>query len=186
MASGGSDVLLTRPRSSQTDFFQVSKGFRDITHHPAIWKALYYDVSFMRPFRPFPSTSFESALVKSAQLAQSWTSKPLRRVSRVNIPFRGNLADTFRLIGGRWFIACQRGRRFVLYDTYANAETHVPLLLWEQEEEIVEWDEQSGVSEAGHCVVYLLAVTECPQRWYVHRHVVPKTGLIRCNLVGHF
>jgi hypothetical protein len=126
--------------SSIPPFLQVSKWFQAITHDREIWKVLYANASFVRPPGPFPSqstASLERTLVRSTRLAQSWTTQHLRAVSHVEIPFDGKATGDFKntdLIGGRWFIVCQSRRRFVLYDTDANVETHEPLILWEQEE----------------------------------------------------
>ena len=141
-----------------TPFLQVSKWFGAITHDPAIWKALYANAPFICPPGPFPS-QLERTLVRSARLAQSWTTQPVQAVSRVEIPFDGEPNDT-SLIGGRWLIVCQSKRRIVLYDTDADVETHVPQILWEQEEhcqwQIRSWDSYSLVSEEGQWVVYVI------------------------------
>lgn len=162
---------------------QVSKWFRDVTHYPAIWKALYDEVPFMHPPGPFPNVSFEHALVRSARLAQSWTTQGLRVVSCVEFPLEGERRS--KLLGGRWFLVYRRIlRQFFLYDTHGDAEIHVGQLLWEQEEEIFDWDVHSGVSEEGYCVVYLLMAIRCPERWYVCRQVIPRI-LVQYSVIGH-
>jgi hypothetical protein len=146
---------------------QVSKWFCAITHDPEIWKALYANAPFLRSPGPFPTVSFERAFVQSARLAQSWTTQRLRTVSCVSVPFDGCVTDDLHLVGGRWLVMCQLYRLFVLYDTKANAETHAPQVLWEQEETITTWDMCLATSEEGHCVVYVLLSTKDPPRWYV-------------------
>jgi hypothetical protein len=115
--------------------------------------------------------------VKSARLAQSWTTQCLRVVSHVDIPFDG-MPTTFTsnnidLIGGRWLLVCQSKRRIVLYDTNADAKTRVPQILWEHEEHIGSWDKYSMVSEAGQLVVYVILSEEhnpLARQWYVCIH----------------
>ncbi|KAF8550110.1 hypothetical protein OG21DRAFT_1514436, partial [Imleria badia] len=89
----------------------VSKWFRAITHDPEIWEVLYANAPFCRPPGPFPcqsTASLERALVRSARLAQSWTTQSLQPVSHIEIPFNGDSGDRSGLdpdlIGGRWFI----------------------------------------------------------------------------------
>ena len=146
---------------------QVSKGFRTITHDPALWKALYANARFLRPPGPFPTESFERAFVQSARLAQKWTTQSLRAVSRVSVPFDGYTAEYPDLVCGRWFLVCQKRRQFVLYDTDPGAERGAPQVLWKHEEGITGWDMCLATSEEGHWVVYVLAAMSYRPRWYV-------------------
>ena len=148
---------------------QVSKGFCTIAHDPKLWKALYANARFLRPPGPFPTVSFERAFVKSARLAQSWTTQSLRTVSSMSVPFDGWLAEDGHLIGGRWYLVCSEDQQFVSYDTVPDAEMRAPQVLWEQEENIVAWKKCLVTSEEGQWVVYVLLGThdyDSP-RWYV-------------------
>ena len=66
----------------------------------------------------------------------------------------------------------------MLYDTNADGETHVPQIVWEQEEhcqwQIGYWDKYSVVSEEGQCVVYVILSEEhnSPRQWYVCFHLL--------------
>jgi hypothetical protein len=136
-----------------TPLWQVSKWFHTLTYDRVLWKNLYADAPFPRPPGPFSSqsnASLERNLVKSAELAQSWTTRPMRDVSWVKIELKGKPTCPPKLIHGRWFIACQLDRRFVLHDTETGAQ-HV---VWEQDEpEVSSWD---ACSMEGQCVAYVL------------------------------
>ncbi|KAH0827491.1 hypothetical protein J3R83DRAFT_4203, partial [Lanmaoa asiatica] len=59
--------------------------FRTITYDGMLWKALSANAPFPCP-GPFPSqsdASVERTLVRSARLAQSWTTRPMRDISSV-------------------------------------------------------------------------------------------------------
>ena len=105
--------------------------------------------------------------MQSVRLAQSWTTQCLRAVPRVSLPFDEWVTEDLRLVGGRWLIVCQLDRRFVLYDTDANAQTRAPQVLWEQGEAIIAWDKCLATSKEGQWVVYLLLSTVNSPRWYV-------------------
>ena len=102
-------------------------------------------------------------------------------MSHAEIPFKGKPSGFgchLNLIDGQWLIVCQSKRRFVLYDTNADGETHVPQIVWEQEEhcqwQIGYWDKYSVVSEEGQCVVYVILSEEhnSPRQWYVCFHLL--------------
>ena len=165
---------------------KVSKWVCAISHDPEIWKALYVNAPFLRPSGPFHTVSFERAFVQSARLAQSWTTQRLRTVSRVSVPFDGCVKGDRHLVGGRWLIVCQLHRRFVLYDTNANAETGGPQVLWEQTQDIITWDKSLTTSEEGQWVVYVLFRTKDPPRWYVCLMSIRGCSLFPTTVVGHF
>ncbi|KAF8549630.1 hypothetical protein OG21DRAFT_567454 [Imleria badia] len=97
-------------------------------------------------------------LVKSAQLAKSWTTRPMREVSSVKINLGLPLATTpTKLISGRWLVGCEEAKRFVLHDADPRAKTHAHKVLWEQDEPIVStWDVHSVSPVAGQSIVYVL------------------------------
>ena len=75
---------------------------------------MYADALFPCPPCPFPSqsnASLERNLVKSARLAQSWTTRPMRDISWVKIKLKGEPTTPPKLIHGRWLIACELTRR---------------------------------------------------------------------------
>ncbi|KAG9311102.1 hypothetical protein JVU11DRAFT_9011 [Chiua virens] len=137
----------------------VSHGFYAISYDTSLWKSLYKNAAFLCPPGPYPSqsiASLERTLVKSARLAQSWTTRPMRRVSLVEIP-TGNLRPPLKLICGRWLIVCHKAREFVLYDTDFGCKTHAPQVLWKCEKQRVRgFDVESMVSAEGQCIVYVL------------------------------
>ncbi|KAI9566574.1 hypothetical protein HD554DRAFT_2114908, partial [Boletus coccyginus] len=150
----------------------VSKWFCAITHDPAIWRVLYANLPFIHPPGPFPSQSsatLERTLLRSARLAQSWMMPWLRAVPHVKIQFDGKPSvfstSEVDFFGGRWFLVCQLKQRFVLYDTNACAETHVPQILWEQEEQIDSWDQCSMMSQEGILVGYMLLSEVHSRQW---------------------
>ncbi|KAF9222220.1 hypothetical protein BS17DRAFT_768166 [Gyrodon lividus] len=70
---------------------RISKQFRDITYDATIWKTVYANACLPRPPGPFPSQSsqfLEHTLVQSEQLAKTWTSHPIKIISRVLGPTR--------------------------------------------------------------------------------------------------
>ena len=140
---------------------QVSKWFCTLTHDSEIWKALYANAPFLRPPAPFTTVSFERTSIQSARLAQSWTRKRLQTVSRASVPFDGHVTNEPHLVGGRWLVVCQCRRRFVLYDTKADAETRAPQVLWEHWKEVI-WGMCLGTPKDGQYVVYVLVDH---QRW---------------------
>ena len=159
---------------SHTHFWQVSKWFRAITYEGALWRSLYTHAPFPRPPGPSPSqsqASLERTLLKSARLAQSWTTRPMREVSSLRIKLEEPLAHTpMKLISGRWLIGCQGARRFVLHDVDPSSKTHVRQVLWEQEQPAVSsWDVHSMSHVAGQSVVYVLLQMRqgSPDQWYV-------------------
>lgn len=141
-----------------------------------LWKALYVSAPFPRPPGPSPSqsaASLERTLVKSAQLAKSWTTRPMRDISLVRIKLEGESTMPPKLICGRWLVSCKRLRRFVLHDVDAGAETHPRQVLWEHEKPVVSsWDVCSMTSTEGQCLVYVLLSFRTPEdpgfsNWYV-------------------
>ena len=165
---------------------QVSKGFCTIAYDPELWKALYANARFLRPPGPFPTVSFERAFVQSARLAQSWTTQSLRTISSVSVPFDGWLAGDGHLIGGRWYLVCQKNRRFVLYDMNPDAQTRAPQVLWEQRENITDWKKCLVTSEEGQLIVYVLLSTHDAPRWYVRVILIRGCFLFPKTLVGRF
>ena len=156
-------------------FVQVSKWFRAITQDPALWKAQRENVPFVHSILPpgtFPSQSTDSSertIVRLTRLAQSWMTPSLRVLSHIEIPFLGEPKkypnDT--LIAGRWLLVCQLDRRFVLYDTDADAETRLPQIIWEQEEQIADWNQLVRTFKEGQWSVSVLFCEPYLQRWYV-------------------
>jgi hypothetical protein len=153
---------------------QVSKRFRAITYQLNVWKALHANVPFMPP----PGSLLERALVKSERLAKSWSHQiqQLRVLSVHRIHFDGDLPfdHSIHLVDGRWFIACQSERRFVLYDTNDTHsiidKTHAapPIVLWEQNDKIVQWVSSPGAYREGRWVVYVwLQFEHSSKQWYV-------------------
>ncbi|KAF9232368.1 hypothetical protein BU15DRAFT_67530 [Melanogaster broomeanus] len=68
---------------------RTSKQFHDITYNRAIWKTVYANAPLLRPAGPFPyqSTQFlEHTLIHSERVAQTWTSQPVKTISRVLEP----------------------------------------------------------------------------------------------------
>ncbi|KAF8549626.1 hypothetical protein OG21DRAFT_1606346 [Imleria badia] len=150
----------------------VSKWFRAITYDDLLWRALYTDSPFPRPPGPSSSqsrASLERMLVKSAQLAQSWTTRPLREVSSVKIKLgRPFAVMPTKLISGRWLVGCEEARRFVLHDVNLCAKTHAHKVLWEQDGPTVSaWVVRSVSPVAGQSIVYvlLLETTEMEHKW---------------------
>ena len=139
---------------------QVSKWFRAITYEDVLWRSLYIYAPFPRPPGPSPSQSrafLERMLVKSAQLAQSWTTRPMREVSSVGIKLGVPLPCTHvKLINGRWLVGCEEYRRFVLHDIDPSSKTRVRQVLWEQEQPVCAWDVHSMSPVEGQSVVYVL------------------------------
>ena len=132
---------------------------------------MYTHSPFPRPPGPSPLQSRESLermLLKSAQLAQSWTTQPLREVSSIKIKNNGPSPPAgLKLIPGRWLVACEDARRFVLHDADPHAKTHARKVLWEHEEQIVlAWDVHSVSPVAGQSVVYV-SLFEFGDKWYV-------------------
>ncbi|KAN0094636.1 hypothetical protein V8E55_002923 [Tylopilus felleus] len=116
----------------------VSKWFRAITQDPALWNAQYENLPFVRSILPpgtFPSQSTDS----SERAIIRWPDWHM--LSHVERPFLGEPPKYPNniLIAGKWLLVCQLDRRFVLYDTDADAGTHLPHILWEQEERISHW-----------------------------------------------
>ncbi|KAF8549628.1 hypothetical protein OG21DRAFT_1500313 [Imleria badia] len=140
---------------------RVSRWFCAITCNDLLWKTLYTDSPFPRPPGPSPSqsrASLEQMLVKSAQLAQSWTTRPMREVSSIKIKCKGTLPPSGpKLIPGRWLVQCEQARRFVLHDADPRSETHARKVLWEHEEPIVlAWDVHSVSPVApGQSILYV-------------------------------
>ncbi|KAI9457373.1 hypothetical protein HD554DRAFT_1780831 [Boletus coccyginus] len=132
----------------------VSKWFRAITYDPAMWNILYGNAPFVCPPGPFPSAaSLERSLVRSARLAQSWTTPSLRIVSHVVIPFYGqpqrdSRVDEVNLVCGRWFITRWR----------------VPQILWEKGKWIHRWASCSMISEDGNLVIYVILCEQHSQQ----------------------
>ncbi|KAI9457379.1 hypothetical protein HD554DRAFT_1781785 [Boletus coccyginus] len=167
----------------------MANGFEMVPchHSPAMWNILYAKAPFVRPPGPFPSqstASLQRSLVRSARLAQSWTTPSLRIVSHVVIPFYGQspLAidpDEVDLVCGRWFIVCQAERRIVLYDVNPNPKTRVPQVLWEEEEWIHYWTSCSMISQDGNLIMYVMLgaeYSEQPGKWYVSTMSSPDTS----------
>ena len=137
---------------------------------------MYADAPYPRPPGPFPSqsnASLERNLIKSARLAQSWTTRPIRDISCVKTELKGEpTISTPRLIHGRWLVTCELARRLVLHDT----ETGAQRILWEQDElQLSLWDMCSMTSVEGQCVVYVLFVLRSGSSsepifsgWYVY------------------
>ena len=90
-----------------------------------------------------------------------------------------------RLVGGRWLLVCQEDRRFVLYDTNPDTKTRAPQVLWEQEEEITDWDKCLATSEE-QWVVYVLFTAEDAPSWYVCIMSISGRFLFPTTLSGRF
>ncbi|KAF8549616.1 hypothetical protein OG21DRAFT_566874 [Imleria badia] len=122
---------------------------------------------FPRPPGPSSSqsrASLERMLVKSVQLAQSWTTRPMREVSSVNIKLGQPLATTPILISGRWLVGCEKARRFVLHDSDPRAKTRARKVLWEHTNPIISaWDAHSVSPVPGQSVVCVLLYTKTKQ-----------------------
>ncbi|KAF8549620.1 hypothetical protein OG21DRAFT_567112 [Imleria badia] len=138
----------------------VSHRFHSIACNDTLWKDLYTNSTLPRPPGPSPSqsrVSLERMLVKSAQLAQSWTTRPMREVSSVNIKLRQSQPTPTKLVSSRWLVGCEEARRFVLHDVDPRAKTHARKVLWEYENPIASaWDAHSMSPVAGQSVVYVL------------------------------
>jgi len=142
----------------------VSKWFRTLTYDRVLWTNMYADAPYPRPPGPFPSqsiASLERNLVKSARLAQSWTTRPMRDVSCIKINLEGETTmrstPAPKLLHGRWLVVYEPNRRFVLHDTQTGARR----VLWERDKLVVSpWDVCSMTSPEGQCVVYLLLKPE--------------------------
>lgn len=102
-------------------------------------------------------------------MAQSWMTPSLRVLSHVERPFLGEPPKYPNniLIAGKWLLVCQLDRRFVLYDTDADAGTHLPHILWEQEERISHWIQCPGTFKNGQWSVFVLVCEQYSRRWYV-------------------
>ncbi|KAF9238513.1 hypothetical protein BU15DRAFT_75210 [Melanogaster broomeanus] len=77
---------------------QISKHFRDLVYDPVIWKALYATARLPRPPGPFPSQSVQFLaynLVHSERLAETWTSQPVKVISRVVIPTKLSYPESY-------------------------------------------------------------------------------------------
>ena len=92
----------------------------------------------------------------------------MRDISWVKIKLKGEPTTPPKLIHGRWLIACELTRRFLLHDT----ETGAQRVLWKQDKpEVSSWDVCSMVSVEGQCVAYVLLKPEYrpmeSSGWYV-------------------
>ena len=156
-----------------TAVLQVSKWFHEITCDTALWKLLYERSSFPRPPGPFSDQSrisLERTLVKAMQLMRSWTTQPMRPVSRFTVKAGSKMPPAPpKLICGRWLVVCESARRLVLGDVDPTAKTHVRQVLWEHEFPTVSsWDVESVASGKGDCFVYvLLTLSHGFPPWYV-------------------
>ena len=136
---------------------------------------MYTNAPFVRPPGPFPSqstASLERALVRSARLAQSWTTQSLRIMSHVVVPYYGQPPrdiDDVVLVCGRWFTVCQSKRRIVLYDVNRKPKKRVPQVLWETQRRIHRWTSCSVTSEDGNLIIYVMLCEQYSERpkWYV-------------------
>ena len=143
------------------------------------------DSPFPRPPGPSFSQScayLERMLIKSAQLAQSWTTRSMREVSSVKIKLEKPLAVTpNKLISGRWLVGCEDARRFVLHDADPRAGTRACKVLWERDEPIVSaWDVHSVSPVAGQSIVYVLLLEsiEIKNKWYVCTFPLDRQGAL--------
>lgn len=81
----------------------------------------------------------------------------MRDLSSTKVHLKGIPSMPPKLISGRWLLSCESGRRFVLYDVCAGAETLAHQVLWEEEKPVVSsWDMRWMTSVEGRCVVYVV------------------------------
>ncbi|KAF9236737.1 hypothetical protein BU15DRAFT_76698 [Melanogaster broomeanus] len=94
----------------------VSKQLHDVTYDSEIWKTVYANWSTRLPLPPgpFPSQStqfLEHALVQSERLAQTWTSQPVKTISRV-LPLEPDILPQdpvlWTVIRGRWLYLARK------------------------------------------------------------------------------
>ncbi|KAI9457378.1 hypothetical protein HD554DRAFT_2143028 [Boletus coccyginus] len=159
-----------------------------------MWNILYGNAPFVRPPGPFPSqstASLERSLVRSARLAQSWTTPSLQIVSHVVIPYYGQPPgdlDDVDLVCGRWFTVCQSKRRIVLYDISPNRnpKTRVPQILWEKEEGIHDWTSCPVISEDGNLIIHVMLCEQYSQlqlKWkFIEFRINGESGLL-CDTI---
>ncbi|KIJ19575.1 hypothetical protein PAXINDRAFT_96861 [Paxillus involutus ATCC 200175] len=85
----------------------ISKQFRDITYDSAIWKTVYANACLPHPPGPFPSQStkfLEHTLLQSERLAQTWTSHPVKVISRVLGPKLSMSQPEWSVLDGKWLV----------------------------------------------------------------------------------
>ena len=159
----------TIPYSAHT---QVSKWFHAITCDPVLWRALYRRSPFPRPSGPSPTqsvASLERTLLKAAQLARSWTTRPMRAVSTTTCTLGPAVPPAPpKIISGRWLVVCESGTRFVLHDLHPpRPDTCTSHVFWQVETSTMAgWDVESVESVDGQCFVYLLLQLS-DVSWYV-------------------
>ena len=120
-------IHLQRVRPSQLASFlltsYMSKQFRAIIDDRTFWKTLYADAHLPRPPGPFSwqSTGFlQRTLVRSARLAQRWTSKPTNKIFKCSLSLGSDLY--YKWLCGRWLVIHRGTRALVLHDIDTGAE----------------------------------------------------------------
>ncbi|KIJ19574.1 hypothetical protein PAXINDRAFT_8059 [Paxillus involutus ATCC 200175] len=106
----------------------VSKQFRDIAYDAAIWKTVYTNARLPRPPGPFPSQStqfLEHTLLQSERLAQTWTSCPVKVISRTLGPKLPSQLK-WSVLDGRWLV-WRETTQFLCHDL----DTGSRQILWE-------------------------------------------------------
>ncbi|KAF9236739.1 hypothetical protein BU15DRAFT_63783 [Melanogaster broomeanus] len=115
---------------------RISKQLHDVTYDSEIWKTVYANWSTRLPLPagPFPSQStrfLEHTLVQSERLAQTWTSQPVKTISRVpdrlNQMYYPRLHLLWTVVLGRWFIWHQiyYGREILKYSVFLHSLPHL-------------------------------------------------------------
>ncbi|KAF9243100.1 hypothetical protein BU15DRAFT_59973 [Melanogaster broomeanus] len=118
---------------------RISKQFRDITYDRAVWKSVYANARFPRPPGPFAyqSTQFlEHTLVQSERLAQTWTSQPIKVISRTLVPPRFySVQPQWTVLSGRWLIWCETTQLL-----WRDLDGGSPQVLWDGDVQLVYFD----------------------------------------------
>ena len=139
---------------------QVSKQFHDLTCDPAIWKTLYANARLPHPPGPFPCQTIrflEHTLVESEWLANWWTSRPMREISREGIHYAECLICAPKIFYGRWLIRSEAPRKLVVHDLDSTAWPHLPIPVG-----ITDTDLHMGCALRGRCQWIAYLCTEYP------------------------
>jgi len=151
-------LSLTTPRDV-IRWRTVSKLLYAITYMPEIWKALYSNAPFMRPYELPPMDCIDLKLVELEQFAQSWIHQPLKRSVLSCVPFCLNLIisgyENNHLIGGRWFITYKLGQ-FSLFDIHSSPKPCNPQVLWSHTDKIFSWRIILAMLQEEHWVAYVV------------------------------